>query len=67
MIEYCCLGFLLVIVVFILLALITRIRNFSNYHYNPRNNKRVNGKICIKCGNVSNVDSKYCNHCGNEF
>jgi ribosomal protein L40E len=39
-------------------------RDSHNLKIDP---EKVNGKICIKCGNVSPLDSRYCNDCGNEF
>jgi hypothetical protein len=67
MIEYCCLASIIVILVFILLGFILIKPNRRNIQYNTRNHKKINGKICIKCGNVSSTGSRYCNHCGNEF
>lgn len=67
MIEYCCLAIILVILVFILFGFILMKPTSRNIQYNTTNNKKIDGKICIKCGNVSSKDSKYCHHCGNEF
>jgi len=67
MIEYCCLAILVVILVFILLGFILIKPTHRNIQYNTSNKKKIDGKICIKCGNVSSTDSKYCHHCGKEF
>ena len=44
-----------------------RKHTYKYNQYTPYNHKKVDGKICIKCGNVSSTDSKFCNHCGYEF
>lgn len=67
MIEYCCLTIFLVIVVFVILRLILKEHTNKDTQSIPNNPKKANGKICIKCGNISPLDSKFCNHCGNEF
>ena len=67
MIEYCCLTIFLVIVVFVVLRLILKEHTDKDTQSIPNNPKKVDGKICIKCGNISTYDSKLCNHCGNEF
>jgi len=67
MIEYCCLAILIIILVFILFGFILMKPTRRNIQYVTRNNKKIDGKICIKCGSVSATDSKYCHHCGNKF
>ena len=67
MIEFCCLAIILVILVLILLTFIPIKSTLRNNQYNPNNHKKVDGKICIKCGNVSSTGSKFCEYCGNEF
>jgi len=68
MIEFCCLAILLIILVFILFGFVLMKPTRRNIQYSTRNNnKKIDGKICIKCGNVSPTDSKYCHHCGNKF
>jgi hypothetical protein len=67
MIEFCCLTIFVVIVVIISLLLITRDYPNKDTQTIPDNPKKTDGKICTKCGNISPLGSKFCNHCGNEF
>jgi hypothetical protein len=67
MIEYCCLAIILVIIIFFFLTILPRKYTYKNNRYSQKNHKNADGRICIKCGNVSPINSKFCNKCGNEF
>ena len=67
MIEFCCLAILLVVLIFLILLFIPKKHKNKDTKPIPKNVKKVDGKICIKCGNVSPLDSKFCSYCGNKF
>jgi predicted nucleic acid-binding Zn ribbon protein len=66
-IEFCCLAIFIVIIVFVVLAVISKEHTSKRTQTPPPRSNKVDGKICIKCSNVIPLDSQFCSHCGNEF